>query len=371
MDRYRDIIALSMLNGVGPIIAKSLLAAFESAEGVFSASRADIKNISGIGSSVADIVVEGKRAALIAAEVELENMAKRSIQPIAYTDANYPKRLLQLDSSPVVLYSKGKTDFNALKVLSVIGTRRPSEQGREICTQIVTDIAKRHTDVLIVSGLAYGIDVLAHRAALQCGVPTVGVMAHGLDIIYPSQHRDTAAQMINNGALLSEYIIGTEPDAPNFVSRNRIVAGMADATLVVESGAKGGSLITARNALSMGRDVLAVPGRPSDEMSVGCNNLIRENKAHLVTCAKDIEDVLCWTAGNAPTMPIEGSLFAEPLTVDQQAIYDTLMLSKGMSASVLSRQTGLAVSKVNTLLLQMEFSGMVKSMPGNIYKLVK
>ena len=371
MDNYKEIIALSMLNGVGPIVAKTLLVAFGSAKDVFCASRADILSLNGIGPAVANVVVEGKRAVLDAAEAELEKMAKRSIRPIAYTDADYPKRLLQLDTSPVVLYAKGTTDFNALKVLSVIGTRRPTEQGKEVCAQIINDLSRRHPDMLVVSGLAYGIDVAAHRAALQCGLPTIGVMAHGLDIVYPSQHKDIAAQMQSHGALLSEYIIGTDPDAPNFVSRNRIVAGMADATLVVESGEKGGSLITARNAHAMGRDVLAVPGRPSDEMSVGCNNLIKENKAHLVVCAKDIEECLCWTDGNAPTKAIEGSLFAEPLTVDEQVIYDKLMLSKGMSASMLSQQTGLAVSKVNTLLLQMEFSGMVKSMPGNVYKLVK
>ena len=371
MDSYKEIIALSMLNGVGPIIAKTLLTAFGSAREAFMASRADILSVNGLGTSVADVVLNGKQVALEAAEKELEKMEKLGITPIAYTDSSYPKRLLQLDSSPIVIYVKGNTDLNALKVLSIIGTRRPTDYGKEICAKIVSDLALRHRGLMIVSGLAYGIDVIAHRAALQNGLPTVGVMAHGLDKIYPSQHRETAMQMQKNGALLSEYIIGTDPDAPNFVSRNRIVAAMADATLVVESGEKGGSLITARDAHELGRDVMAVPGSPAVEMSKGCNNLIKQQRAHLVTDAKDIEDVLCWTADSEEKKAVQGSLFTIPLTQEEQMIYDKLMLSKGLSASTLSQQTGMAVSKVNTLLLQMEFSGAVKSMPGNIYKLVK
>lgn len=360
-----------MLNGVGPIIAKTLLAVFGTAAEAFAASRADILSVNGLGPSVADAVINGKRAAFEAADKELTKMERYGIRPIAYTDADYPKRLLQLDSSPVVLYAKGSTDFNALKVISVVGTRRPTDYGKDLCAQMITELASRHKDLMIVSGLAYGIDVVAHRAAVQNGLPTVGVMAHGLDIIYPSQHKEIAAQMQKNGALLSEYVTGIDPEAPNFVSRNRIVAAMADATLVIESGEKGGSLITARDAYELGRDVLAVPGSPAAEMSKGCNRLIKEQKAHLVADVHDIEECLCWTPSGQPMQALQGSLFSEPITADEQVIYDKLMLSKGMSASALSQQTGMAVSEINTLLLQMEFSGMVKSMPGNIYRLVK
>lgn len=370
---YQYIIALSMISGVGPTTSKTLISAFGSAEDVFKASLADIRSVVSIGPSVADAIVNNGKSALDRAKRELDLMSRYSIHPVSIYDAEYSKRLAVLENSPIVLYLKGKTDMNALKILSIVGTRRPTDYGRSLCGEIVAELASRHSNLLIVSGLAYGIDIAAHRAALKAGVPTAGVLAHGLDILYPSQHADSARQMIeNNGCIISEYKIGTQPEAPNFVARNRIVAAMADATLVVESGAKGGSLITALDAFRLGRDVLAVPGSPDSEMSRGCNALIRDEKAHLVTCAEDIEKRLSWTSATASPAAVQGSLFDNiEVSDNEQQIYDLLMVNKTMSASELSQASGQAISQINTLLLQMEFAGKVSSLPGNIYKLVK
>lgn len=373
MNDYRDIIALGMIKGVGPNIAKNLISALGSADEVFRASRTDFLAIPGIGETLADSILTARSSALNQAARELELMDRYAISPLSIFDSAYSKRLSVLDSSPVVLFLKGQTNMNSLKVLSVIGTRRPTDYGRNLCTEIISDLASRHKNLLIVSGLAYGIDITAHRAAVHSGAPTAAVLAHGLDILYPSQHADTARQIIaDGGCLISEYPVGTQPDAPNFVARNRIVAAMADATLVVESGAKGGSLITANDAFTLGRDVLAIPGSPADEMSRGCNALIRDQKASLVMSAEDIEKRLGWTVQSSEPKTVQGSLFDDvAVSPSEQRIYDLLMVQNALSASDISQATGLPVNQVNTLLLQMEFSGKVKTSPGNIYKLVK
>lgn len=369
LEKYRDIIALDLAFGIGPATAKSILSKVGSAEDVFRMSRRELVELGGLTSQAIDGLLSDNGRSMERANREMEFIERHNITPIAYDDAAYPKRLTVCDSAPAILFTIGKTDLNAQKILSVVGTRRPTERGRELTAEYVAQLAKLYPDLLVVSGLAYGIDVAAHRAALGAGVPTVGVVAHGLHKIYPAQHRDTAVQMSNNGCVLTEYISGVEPEATNFVARNRIVAAMADATIVVESGSSGGSLITARMARDYGRDVLAVPGSPRDEMSAGCNNIIRDGWAKLIQTTDDIIQALGWTVSSKK--PEQGSLFESVESAEQQMIYDQLLIHREASASMISVNTSLPVALVNTLLLEMEFAGKVKSLPGNIYRLLK
>lgn len=367
----RSLIALSQVKGIGPITAKILIAHVGSPEDVFRESGSSLLKIPNIGKSVVDSL-RNAEAAFRRADVEIEFMQRYGIEAITYLDKNkYPERLLMCDDSPIVLYAKGVLDLNRPKVLSVVGTRHSSEEGREICERIIGDLSQRHKDMVIVSGLAYGIDVCAHRASLKNDVSTVGVLAHGLDTVYPSSHRDVACQMLGKGALLTEYMSQTQPDAPNFVARNRIVAGLSVATLVIESGDKGGSLITARLASSYNREVLAIPGSPYNEKSKGCNALIKSNIAALVESAEDIENELSWTPSGEQPKAVQGSLFAQPANDDEKSIYAALLAENELTASVLSVKCKMPISKVNTLLLGMEFSGLVKALPGNRYRVCR
>ena len=370
LEDYKYLIALGLINGVGPVTTKLLVNTFGSAEAVFGLSQHELSQIDGISSSALRGLGTDKGWALERASREMDFIDRHNVVPIAFNERNYPKRLLADESAPAMLFSLGQTDLNASKVLSIVGTRRPTQRGKDITTRIVTELAERYPNLLIVSGLAYGIDVVSHRAALACGLPTVGVVAHGLNTIYPRQHRETAAQMTRNGCVLTEYVSGVEPEAVNFVSRNRIVAAMADGTLVVESGASGGSLITASDACEVGREVMAIPGSPMDEMSRGCNKIIRSGMAHLVESASDIESVLGWEVPkNEPT---QGSLFENVEENDEERrICEALLVDRELPAGVISTRTGLPMSQVSSLLLDMEFSGKVKSLPGNIYRLLK
>lgn len=369
LDKYRDIIALDLVYGVGPATTKSILRQVGSADDVFRMSKSELMGLQGVTPQAVEGLLSDNGCSMERANREVEFMERHNIIPIAYDDDAYPKRLTACDSAPAILFTIGKTDLNASKIISVVGTRRPTERGRELTAEYVTQLAKLYPDLLIVSGLAYGVDVAAHRAALSASIPTVGVVAHGLHKIYPSQHRETAVQMTGNGCILTEYLSGTEPEAVNFVHRNRIVAAMADATIVVESGPTGGSLITARMAMECGRDVLAVPGSPRDEMSSGCNKIIREGWARLIQSTDDIVQTLGWSVPSEK--PVQGSLFDSVESPEQRKIYDQLLIHREASASVLSAYTDLPVGQVNTLLLEMEFAGKVKSLPGNVYRLLK
>lgn len=368
-ENTKYLIALSLLKGIGPITAKNLIAHVGEPEKIFTESSRSLLKIPNIGQTTVD-VLKSTDEAFRRADAEIDFMLKYNIEPVSYLDkSRYPERLLQCDDSPIVLYVKGNADFNRQKVLSVVGTRQPSEEGKEICERIVADLAANHPDMLIVSGLAYGIDICAHRSAMRSNVSTVAVLAHGLDLIYPSAHRETARQMLDSGALITEFPSQTKPDAPNFVARNRIVAGIAAATLVIESGEKGGSLITANLATSYNREVFAVPGSPKHDKSRGCNALIKRNIASLVESADDIEKELNWTNKNATAKAVQTSLFAQPANDDEKSIYSALLVENELTASILSSRCKMPVSKINTLLLGMEFSGLVKSLPGNRYRL--
>lgn len=352
-----------------------LLSAFEgSAEQVLTAKKRELQQTEGIGEVLVDLILKDKEPALRIADRELEFADRYSIEPLAYTDKEYSNLLRNCDDGPIVLYKKGTLNMNVPKVLSIVGTRQPTDFGRDMCDRLVAEIAQRHRDALIVSGLAYGIDITAHRSAMRNGLQTIGVLAHGLDRIYPSQHRNSAAQMVSgSGGLVTEFMSGTRPEASNFKSRNRIIAGMAHGILVVESGEKGGSLLTANFGNCYNRTVMAIPGAPTADKSRGCNRLIKKNKADLVETVEDIELLLGWTPQGAEgkTKPEQRSLFVDIKDEIDRKIYEALQTEDSMTSSLLSQRCGVPIADISSHLFELELSGMVKLMPGNSYKLAR
>lgn len=310
--------------------------------------------------------------AILFASKELEFIEKHQIKTYFYKDENYPYRLAQCVDAPLILYAKGNVNVNPKHVVSVVGTRMPSERGKDWCRRFILDLANKMPDVTIVSGLAYGIDVIAHKAAMESGISTIIIPAHGLDRIYPSVHRSVAIQALDKGGILTEYTRGTEPERFNFVARNRIVAGMADAVVVVESKKKGGSLITADMAVDYGRDVFAVPGRVDDECSAGCNDLIKRNKAQLIDCADDLIAAMQWQ--EAKKTPIQTCIMEMmcDLTENQQQLLQLLReTEEGIHINQLVMETQLAYNIVSSELVMMELQDVVKSMPGGMWRVKK
>ena len=306
------------------------------------------------------------------ARKELDFIEKHGIQLYYYKDSNYPYRLSQCTDAPLLLYAKGNVEVNPKHVVSVVGTRMPSERGKDWCRQLVVDLASHIPDLTIVSGLAYGIDVIAHKAALESGIPTIIVPAHGLDRIYPSIHRNVAVQALEKGGILTEYVSGTEPERHNFVARNRIIAGMADAVVVVESKSKGGSLITAQMAQDYSRDVFALPGRFNDVCSVGCNDLIKHNRAQLIECAEDLVATMGWEM--VVKQPIQTTMLElmYNMTDQQQQLVNLLRDSEdGIHINQLVMETHLAYNMVSSELVMLELQDVVKSMPGGMWRLKK
>ena len=312
-------------------------------------------------------------------EHELTYARDHRIRVVALHDeAAYPSRLRQCEDAPLVLYVLGEVDLNAPRIVSIVGTRRCSERGRDLCTQLARSIAEKCPGTLIVSGLAYGIDVAAHRAALTHGLPTAGVLAHGLDEIYPRAHRPIAIEMLRSGGLVTEFMSHTQIDKVNFLQRNRIVAGLADAVVVVESPARGGSLNTARLAGDYQREVFTFPGRPSDVLSEGCNLLIRRNGATLITCPEQLLTDLGWERrSNQPEPPQstpaadagQGTLFPT-LSAEEQTAVDALRAADGdMAMTDLAHALGVPAYKITPLMLALEMKGVVKILPGSRYHL--
>ena len=344
-------IGLTMISGVGDILARQLLQTCGDAEAVFTEKQQVLEKIPGFGSATAAAIKRPE--VLLQAEKELVFIEKNQITCYFLTDENYPKRLKECTDAPVLLYFKGSADLNASRIISVVGTRHATEYGRAMTEELVQSLSYAIPDLLIVSGLAYGIDICAHRSALKVNLPTIGVLAHGLDRIYPSSHRSVAVEMLDHGGLLSEFHSGTEPDKPNFVRRNRIVAGMADATIVIESAEKGGSLITADLAFSYGRDVYAFPGRVNDIHSKGCNALIRQNKAGLITSASDLISALCWDIKEtASPLPVQTELFFGE--DERTAMVMSQLREKGeMHIDRLAVELHLPVRELSSLLLSL------------------
>lgn len=356
-------VALTFVKNIGPALARSLLAYFGSPEEIFSAPAVKLLKVPGIGEKTVNQL--DFDVALKKAENELKFIERNGIEIIFYTDSKYPKRLKNCNDSPVLLYFKGDVDLNPPHVVSIVGTRNATEYGKQLCRQLIEELQQHR--VLVVSGLALGIDVAVHKECLKHGVPTVGVVGHGLDRIYPGQNRATADKMLENGGLLSEYPSGTIPDRENFPQRNRIVAGVADATIVIEASIKGGALITAEIANSYNRDVFAFPGRLGDEFSEGCNFLIRNNKAQLLTCAADLAFSLGWEKGES-LKPVEQYVLPLDLLPDENLILNFIKENNGpLAIDDLSIKTNIATSKLAMSLLNMEMQGYIRSLPGKTY----
>lgn len=358
-------IAVTQLTGVGSVIAKKLIAYTGSVEAIFKEKKQALLKIPGIGDVLADEIVNQKVFSIV--EKELAFIEKYNIETHFYLDTNYPQRLKPCDDCPVLLYSKGKTDFNAPKMLAIVGTRNATNYGKEVIEKIVSDLSTRYP-VSIVSGLAYGIDIAAHRAALKSNLPTIAALAHGLHTIYPPAHTNYAKSIVEQGALITEFTSSESPERAFFVRRNRIVAGMCDATLVVESSEKGGALITAELALSYNRELLAIPGKTNDLVSKGCNKLIKTNKASMVECADDIEFLMHWESKNNKS-PVQKQLFLN-LSDEEQKIVDVLKAENELAIDIICSRAELPVSKVSPHLLNLEFSDIVKSLPGKVYRLL-
>ena len=299
---------------------------------------------------------------------ELEFAEAHNIDIICYGDDAYPYRLRECDDAPIVLYSKGNVNLNARRIVSVVGTRRATEYGKEVCERFVKELAESVSDALVVSGLAYGIDVCAHKAAMSSSLPTVGVLAHSLDRIYPAPHRNIAKAMLENGGLLTEFMSGTESLPAYFVRRNRIVAGMSDATVVIESASSGGSLITASIAYSYSRDCFAFPGRVTDENSKGCNTLICKNRAALITCAADFIDAMNWGVPSQPEKPRQMQLFSN-LTPDEELVMQQLArFPDGVQINRLVVETNVPINRLMPLLFELEMKDLIKTLAGGRYK---
>jgi len=307
------------------------------------------------------------------AETELKYMEEHSIRALTLTDDDYPQRLTECQDAPIILYYKGNTDLNQAKIVSIVGTRHCTPYGQDIIHRFIADLRQACPQVLIVSGLAYGVDINAHREALANGYDTVGVLAHGLDQIYPYRHRETAETMLRHGGLLTEFMTQTNADKPNFVRRNRIVAGMADATILVESAVKGGGLITCEIAQSYDRSVFAFPGDVNAEYSKGCNNLIRDNGAALISNAGDFLKAMNWQdearRQQALTDGIERNLFPD-LSPEEQKVVSLLQQSNDLPLNILCVKTGLPIGQLTALLFQLEMKGVVKPLAGGMYHLL-
>lgn len=364
-------LALQQMPGVGIISARSLYDVFNNATDVF-ARRSDLVHYTHPAQRKLINMLDCPEA-FRRAEQEMEFAEKGGIQCITIGDRRYPSRLRECPDAPLVLFHKGNTDLNALRVVSIVGTRNATDYGRQLCNDFIHDLKELCPGTLIVSGLAYGIDIASHRASLAQGLPTVGVLAHGLDRIYPAVHRKTAIEMLEQGGLLTEYMSGTNPDRQNFVQRNRIVAGMCDAAIVVESAAKGGALITAGLASDYHRDCFAFPGRVGDNHSIGCNALIRDNKAALILSAEDFVKAMCWETALADKLApvaVQRQLFLD-LSPEEEALVAALAKHEdGLQINILVVETDIPINRASALLFELEMKGVVRALAGGVYKVV-
>lgn len=359
-------LALTQVPNIGCVHAKILTEHFGTAEKIFNAKKSTLEKIEGIGEVRANSIKQF--SAFKEQEDEIDFIEKYKIKPLFLADKEYPQRLLNCYDPPTLLFYRGTANLNTSKIISVIGTRSNSDYGKMITEKIMEDIAP--LEPLIVSGLAYGIDAIAHKYAVKHQLPTVAVLAHGLDTIYPSQHKSLAKDMIaGNGGLLTEFRKETKPDKHNFPTRNRIVAGMCDATIVIETGKKGGSMITANLANSYNRDVFAVPGKTTDAKSEGCNYLIQNNKAVLITSGTDVIEQMGWQSKQKNTKARQKELFIE-LSEDEKLVYQLLLKKENMHIDEINLHCSVSSSAIAAALLSLELQGIVQSLPGKLYALI-
>ncbi len=354
-------VGITLLPDLGPVSLKKLIAWCGSARAVFDENGKSLQRIPGIHRKMVESILHQK--VLSRAEEEVSFMQSNGIRPLFFLSPDYPERLKHCADSPVMLYCRGDVNLNSPRVVAVVGTRLPSPYGLQQCEKLLEEIS-RH-DVLVVSGLAYGIDACAHKQALQYGLKTVGVLAHGLDRIYPPVHRYLAVKMLEQGGLLTDYISGTIPDRQNFPSRNRIVAGMSDAAIVVESGVKGGALITADIANSYNRDVFAIPGRNTDTTSTGCNLLISENRAAILLGGEHLATLMGWH-DKVRKEQRQQEIFIN-LSDDEERVVNAIRQHGEPVIDKISLYCGIPVSRTASLLLELELKGVIRCLPGKRY----
>lgn len=362
-DRNHLLIALTKIPKVGPVVARNLISYCGSIEAVFEESRRNLMKIPGIGQGFIELF--DPKVALIEAEKEIRFIEKNEIKLISYLDKDYPKRLSNFDNTPIVLYYKGNADLNHFRTVAIVGTRQPSAYGLGMCERIIDGLS--HYNVLVVSGLAFGIDAAAHRKCVEMNITTIGILGHGLDRIYPSEHKTLSSKMITNGGILTEFMSGTLPDRENFPMRNKIIAALSDVIVVVESKRKGGSIITAEFGNEYNKDVFAVPGMVTDDISEGCNKLIKQNKAHLIESAEDIAYIMRWEeidAGRA----IQKQLFVD-LDENEALMLNVIRDNKEIAIDSLTYKMQMTPSQTASVLLGLEFKGMIRSLPGKKYTL--
>lgn len=358
-------LALLQVEGVGDIIAKKLINHCGSAENVFKASKQKLQAIEGIGSLL--IKNLNSKAIFKMAESELKFIERESIHCVAFYETDYPDKLKHCIDGPVLLFSSGSINIKNQKLISIVGTRNITSYGIENCKRLIADLAPLNP--VIVSGFAYGVDILAHQLALEHNLQTIGVLAHGLNQIYPKHHKKYVAKIEQNGGFFTEFWSTSNPDRENFVKRNRIVAGISEATIVIESAAKGGSLITANLANDYNRDVFAIPGRTSDTQSQGCNNLIKTHKAHLLSSAADLIYILNWDVKSTDTKPVQKQLFVELDSTEQQ-VYDYLLQNGKQLMDIIALDCEMPIFKISSLLLNMELKGVIRPLPGKLFEAV-
>ncbi len=359
-------IAFGKIKGMNSDLAQKILDIIPSEKDFFLLSEKDLMRMLDTKNKIFGSLY--RTDILNKAHREIEFINKNNIDVHYFTDSDFPVRLLNASDAPIIFFTKGKTDLNAAKIISVVGTRHATPYGQHFCETFIKDIAQEYPDTIIVSGLAYGIDIAAHREAVAANLPTVAVLAHGLNTIYPAPHRSVAIDILNSGGMiLTDYLSQDAIHRSNFLARNRIVAALCDCLVVVESGVKGGALVTAGIAASYDRDVFALPGRTSDTFSQGCNNLIRHNAASLITCAEDLIMSMRWERHNYKS-PLQIELFPK-LSSQEQKIVDILTSHSELHVNTMCSLLNMPISQLLSLLVDMEFNGVLLSLPGGKYSL--
>ena len=363
-DELLHLLALQKVEGVGDVIAKKLLNHCENAIEVFKFKSSQLATIDGVGSVLLKNLKN--KTVFESAEKELQFIKNNSVNTLYFKDNNYPEKLKHCLDGPILMFSSGDIDFNSKRIISIVGTRQITAYGTEFCKKLIADLAPLNPT--IVSGFAYGVDIIAHQAAMEHNLQTIGVVAHGLNQIYPKQHTKYVAKMEKNGGFLTEYWSNSNPEKENFVKRNRIVAGISEATIVIESAAKGGSLITANFANDYNRDVFAVPGRITDKFSQGCNNLIKTQRANLINSAADLVYILNWDF-ETKSKSVQKQLFVS-LDADEQKIYDFLQKNGKEILDIIALECEFPIYKISGMLLNMELKGVIRPLPGKLFEAI-
>lgn len=359
------ILALQRVKGVGDINAKKLISHCGSAKNVLNEKKSNLAKINGIGESSLQFLFNEDN--LKAAEKELNYILQNNVETMYFSDDNYPEKLKHCIDAPILLFKDGQFNLKNRPIISIVGTRKITSYGRDFCERLISELAPYKP--IIVSGFAYGVDICAHKAAVKNNLTTIGVLAHGFEEIYPKSHKKYVSEILEKGGFLTDFWHNDILIRENFLKRNRIVAGISEATIIIESADKGGSLVTADIANSYSRDVFAVPGRTTDNFSKGCNDLIKRNKAAILTSSKDLIEMLNWDLERKVKAPIQKQLFVE-LDENEQIIYDFLLESGKQLLDAISLKCKLPIYKTTTILFDLEMKGVVKPLPGRLFEAI-